>query len=158
MGLYDFLDNKRTLWIFVGLVVILIIITYFTAGVSRQVTVQGKVWEWVNAPEGAAGTVYAWEKPSEEAENWVPAPGIELKPLHGAYIRFEAVYKGRQREKGLAISRQDGYFSKRTSNWGVSGDIAVSLNATREGYSTVYATFTNKGDPNYLHIILVRAE
>ena len=158
MGLYEFLDNKRTLWFFIGLLVILIIITYLTAGVSRQVIVQGTIWEWVNAPEGEAGTVYVWERPSEESNNWAPPPGVELKPLQGAYVRYDTVYKGRQYEKFLAISHQDGYFSHKAKNWGVTGDITVFLNASKEGYSSVNATFTNKGDPNVLHIILTRVK
>src|SRR4030043_364045 len=150
MGLYEFLDNKRTLWFFLGLLVILIIITYFTAGVDRQVIVQGTVWEWVNAPEGNAGTVHVWERPSEESKNWAPPPGVELKPLHGAYITYDAVYKGRQYQTVLAISRQDGYFSGKTKKWNVTGDITIVLNASREGYNSVNATFTNKGDPDVL--------
>ena len=158
MGLYEFLDKKRTLWFGVGLLVAVIIIGYLSAGVYRNVAIQGKVWEWVNAPEGEAGTFYAWERSSEETENWAPPPGVELQPLHGVYITFNAVYKGRQYDKVLGISRQDGYFSKKTSKWNVTGSITIYLNASKEGYNSVNATFVNKGDPNVVYIILTRAE
>ena len=158
MGLYEFLDKKRTLWIFVGLLVALVVITYLTAGVYRQVIIQGTVWEWVNAPAGEAGTVYAWERQSEESENWAPPPGVDLRPLSGVYVTYDALYKGRRYEKVLAISHRDGYFSKKTMKWKVTGDITIHLNVNKEGYNSVNATFINKGDPNVLHIILTRAE
>ena len=158
MGLYEFLDNRRTLWFFLGLLVVLLVITYLTAGVYREVTVQGTVWEWVNAPEGEAGSVYTWERECEESENWAPPPGTELQPLGGVYIRYNIVYKGRQYEKGLTISGKDGQFSKNTRNWKLTGDITVNMKTEKEGYNSVNATFVNEGKPNVVYIILTRAE
>jgi len=158
MGLYEFFDNRRTLWFFAGLLVTMVIITYLTAGVYREVAIQGVTWEWVNAPEGEPGTVYSWERPSEESENWAPPPGVDLRPLPGVYLRYNAVYKGRQYDKVLSISGREGWFSKKTRGWKVTGGVTIYMNVYKEGYNSVNATFINKSDPSVLHIILTRAK
>ena len=155
MGLYKIIDNKRTLWIFIVLLVVLVAITIITLGVPRQVAVQGTVWEWVDAPEGETGTVYVWERPSDESDNWAPPPGTEMRPLSGAEIRYTATYRDRQGEKTFDISNKEGWFSRKTRDWKVTGNIDVFMSVSKEGYHTVNSTFTNKGDPNVVHVILV---
>jgi hypothetical protein len=154
LGLYEFVDNKRTLWIIIGLVVALVIITIITLGIPRQVVVQGKIWEWVDAPEGEPGTVYVWEGPSDEAENWTPPPGTETRPLSGAEIRYTATYRDRQEERAFSLSNKEGWFSKNTRDWKVTGNIEIFMTVSKEGYHTVNATFINKGDPNVVNVVL----
>ncbi len=158
MGLYEFLDNRRTLWFFLGLLVVLVVVTYLTAGVYREVSIQGKVWEWVNAPEGAAGMVYSWKQECEESENWAPPPGTELQPLGGVYISYDTVFRGRQYDKMLTISGKDGHFFKKARGWKLTGDITLNMATEKEGYNSVGASFVNEGKPNVVYIILTRAE
>jgi hypothetical protein len=156
LGIYEFIDNKRTLWIIIGLVVILVVITIITIGTPRQVVVQGKIWEWVDAPEGETGTIHVWERPSGEAENWTPPPGTEMRPLSGAEIRYTATYRDRQEERAFALSNKEGRFSKNTRDWKVTGDIEIYMTVAKEGYHTVNATFVNKGEPNVVNVVLTR--
>ena len=158
MGLYDFLDNRRTLWFVLGLVVALIVVTYFTAGVYREVRLQGMTYEWVNAPEGAEGSAYVWEKPCDEYEEWEPPPGVELEPLGGVYVYYNTFFRNRHYDKVLTISGKDGHFSKSTRNWKVTGALTIDMWTEKEGYHSVNASFFNKSKPNVLHIILTRVE
>lgn len=160
MKLYDVLEHKWTFIILTILSVILVVITVLTWAESRIVTVRGTVWEWVNAPPGETGTVYAWDTPTGEAENWAPPPGMELRPLKHVYVTYYAVYR-KQSEKAFSISSKKGTFSQKTTPWRVTNDITIELGAEKEGYVTVNASFPNKStyllksNTNVVHVIMV---
>ena len=158
--MYDILDRKWTFIILFTLSVILVVITTLTWTSSRIVTVRGTVWEWVNAPPGETGTVYAWDMPTVESENWTPPAGMELTPLKHVYVTYYAVYRNFS-EKAFSISSKKGTFSQKTTEWRVTNDITINLGAEKEGYQTVNASFPNKStyllksNTNVVHVIMV---
>jgi len=163
MNLYNKVDNKWTWALLVSLLVINVVITWLTIGEARFVIVRGTTWEWVNAPPGETGLIYAWETPTVEAESWTPPPGMELKRLEHVYVTYYAVYR-KFSEKAFSISSNKGTFSKKTSEWKLTNDITINLFAEKEGYATINATFLNKStyllktNTNVVHIIMVPAE
>ena len=161
MGLYKFLDNKRTLWFFLILIAVLIALSIITGSAYRKVGLQGEVYVWNNAPAGAVSQAYTFDKSTDEAESWTPPAGMDVSPLGGAYVRFTADYRNGNQEKSLAITAKTGKYSKNTSRWKVTGDIALYISVEKEGYQTVNATAVNKsgllygGEPSVGYFILV---
>jgi hypothetical protein len=143
MGLYKFLDNKRTLWIFLGLLVVLIVISILTSNVYRKVGLQGTVYVWNNAPAGATSQAYTFDTASKEALAWTPPAGMDVTPLGGAYITYRAIYHA-QEDDVLAISSKDGTYAKKSARWKVTGDIHLDITASKDGYQSVNGTATNK--------------
>jgi hypothetical protein len=144
MGLYKFLDNKRTLWIMAGLVVALIVISILTANVYRKVGLQGTCYVWNNAPAGAVSQAYTFDKASKQALAWTPPAGMDVSPLGGVYIYFTADYRNDNTESTLAITGKNGVYAKATARWKVTGDIQLEINASKDGYRSVNATAVNK--------------
>jgi hypothetical protein len=161
MGLYKFLDNKRTLWFFLILVAVLIALSIVTGSAYRKVGLQGEVYVWNNAPAGAVSQAYTFDKSNDEAENWVPPAGMDVSPLGGAYVRFVAEYRDGNQEKSLAITAKTGKYAKNTSRWKVTGDITLNIEVSKDGYQSVNATAVNKsgllygGTPSVGYFILV---
>jgi hypothetical protein len=161
MGLYNFLDNKRTLWFILILVAALIALSILTGSAYRKVGLQGEVYVWDNAPPGAVSQAFTFDKATDEAKNWTPPAGMELSPLGGAYVYFLADYRDGNQEKSLAITARTGKYAKNTSRWKVTGDITLHISVEKDGYRSVNATATNKsgllygGGPSVGYFILV---
>src|SRR3989304_261683 len=144
MGLYSFLDNKRTLWLMLVLVAALIVISILTANVYRGVGLQGTVYVWNDAPPGAVSQAYVFDKNNDEALAWTPPAGLDVSPLGGGSVRVRAVYRNETEDNSLSISSRDGRYAKQTARWKVTGDIIMYINVQKDGYQSVDATVTNK--------------
>ncbi len=161
MGLYKFLDNKRTIWFIVVLVVVLIIVSFMTSNVYRKVALQGTVYAWNNAPAGATSQAYTFDTSSKAARDWTPPDSMNVTPLGGVYINYKAVYHGDQEDDVLAITGKGGTYARQTSRWKATGDIKLFINVSKDGYQSVNATATNKesffyrGSPSVAYFILV---
>ena len=144
MGLYKFLDNKRTLWFMLALLVVLVVVSILTSNVYRKVGLQGAVYVWNDAPPGARSQAYTFDKATKEALAWTPPASMNVTPLGGAYVTYKAVYHDNQEDDVLAISYKNGTYNKKTSRWKVTGDIKLYITASKDGYQSVNATATNK--------------
>ena len=161
MGLYNFLDNKRTLWIFLGLLAVLIVISFLTANVYRHVGLQGRVYVWNNAPPGAQSQAYTFNTASKEALAWTPPASMNVTPLGGVYVTYDAVFRNDTKDSVLTITAANGNYSKQTPQWKVTGGIHLYIEASKDGYQSVNTTATNevsffyKGGPSVAYFILV---
>ena len=161
MGLYSFLDKKRTLWIVLGLLVALVVISILTANVYRRIGLKGTVYVWNDAPAGAVSQAYTFDKDSKEAQAWAPPAGMDVSPLSGVYIKYRAVYRNNEEENVLAITSRDGTYSRQSSRWKITGAVPLYITASKDGYRSANGTATNKegffysGGPSVAYFILV---
>jgi hypothetical protein len=124
-------------------------------GCDRLVVIQGKVYEWVDPPEGTRSQIFNKDYTSHGLLNEDLPADANLQPLKDAQARCYGAIKA-DTFYSNEITNEKGEFKLVISLGQITEDYRTTLEIDKTGYQSVKREIVDTGSSHTVNVILVK--
>jgi hypothetical protein len=149
------MSRYKTVFFIVINMIFILTLVLSASGCDRLIDISGKVYEWVNAPQGAASKIYHKEISANGLLKDDLPEDIELLPLSDVHVQCfgdaedDSFYYNE-------VSDEEGKFRLVISLGQKTDECNATLEASHAGFSTVKREFTDTGESHLVTVVMVR--
>jgi hypothetical protein len=147
--------NKRVVFLAWLNFILIVFLVLPAAGCDRLITINGTVYEWVDAPPGVQSKIYHKQITSESLIKDAVPEGLNLQPLSNIHVQCFGPIKA-DTFYSNQISDEGGHFRLLIALGRRTEDYTATLQAGADGFYTAKRDVVDSGNPHAVTIILVR--